>query len=106
MMTDGSRLRVVDVAPSRVAVIGELDLAGVPELEARLAACGGDVVLDCAGLTFVDAAGLGVLARTQKACEDRGVKFTLLDPPRCLTRLLSITGLDAVLLCSFEAPER
>lgn len=107
MMTDEARLRIIEVAPCRVAVIGELDLAGVPELEARLAACdGGDVALDCSGLTFVDAAGLGVLVRTQRACEDRGAKFVLLEPPRCLTRLLCITGLDEVLLFSFEAPQQ
>jgi anti-sigma B factor antagonist len=95
-------LRIVEMGPSRLAVIGELDLAGVPELEAQLAACVGDVALDCSGLTFVDASGLGLLVRTRNACDTRGVKFTLVEPSGCLLRLLSITGLDAVFLTTLD----
>lgn len=90
-------LRIIASGPSRLALVGELDLAGAPELERRLAGCDGDVVVDCAELTFVDASGLDVFVRTRIACETRGVKFTLVKPPRCLLRLLAITGLEGLL---------
>lgn len=98
VVMDGScpPISVIRLGPSRLAVIGELDLASVPELERQLAGCDGDVALDCSGLTFVDAMGLRLFVRTQKDCENRGVKFTLVEPSRCLARLLAITGLDEV----------
>lgn len=107
LMTDGPcpQIMVTRSAPSSLAVAGELDLASVPELEAHLAACDGDVDLDCSGLTFVDAYGLRLLLRTRKDCEDRGAKFTLVEPSRCLRRLLSITGLEAAFLSRSEAPD-
>ena len=87
---------------SRLAPVGELDSAGVPELEAQLTTCDGDVVLDCSGLTFVDAASLGLFVRARVSCETRGVAFTLVEPSRCVQRLLSITDLDGVFLPSLE----
>lgn len=99
---EDSVLRIVEMGPSRLAIVGELDLAGVPKLDAQLTGCDGDVALDCSGLTFVDAAGLGLFVRTRSACETRGAKFTLVDPSGCLVRLLSITGLDAMFLTMLE----
>lgn len=90
--------QVVELGPSRLALVGELDVAAVAEVEAQLAGCDGDMVLDCSALTFVDAAGLGFFVRTRNACEARGVNFALVGPARCLVRLLTITGLDAVFL--------
>lgn len=105
MVMNGScpPIRVVKSGPSQLAVIGELDLASVPELEAELAACDGDVALDCSGLTFVDASGLRLFVRIRKDCENRGMKFTLVEPSRCLARLLSITGLDSLFFPGSEA---
>ena len=99
-------LKIIGRGPSRLALVGELDQAGVPELEARLASCDGDVVLDCSGLTFVDASGLGLFLRARVACEARGVTFTLAEPSPRVLRLLSITGLDAVFLTSSEGSGR
>ena len=41
--------------PGSLRLLGELDAAGVPEVWARLVGVDGDVELDCAGLTFIDA---------------------------------------------------
>ena len=106
MIEDCVPLRIVETGASRLALVGELDAAGVPELEARLARCDGDVVLDCSRLTFVDASGLSLFLRARIACETRGVTFTLVEPSRRVLRLLSITGLDAVFLTSFEGSDR
>ena len=72
-------------------------MAGVPEVRARVASMTGDVELDCSGLTFLDASGLRVLVAAHSDCEARGAMLTIVDPSRCVVRLLALTGLDAVL---------
>ena len=101
-----AQLRIVESGPSRWTLVGELDIAGGPELEARLAGWDGDVVLDCSGLTFVDASALRVLIGTRVACETRGVKFALVEPSRCLQRLLAITGLDELVAAGVDGSGR
>jgi anti-sigma B factor antagonist len=77
-----------------VGLIGELDLAGVPEATAALVPAVGDLVVDCSGLTFLDCAGLGVLVGAHNACQAAGVELILVDPSPCVTRLLKLTSLD------------
>ena len=48
-------LKIEQAGPRRLCLSGELDMAGVPEVRARLGAMTGDVELDCSGLTFIDA---------------------------------------------------
>ncbi|MBV9659858.1 MAG: STAS domain-containing protein [Acidimicrobiales bacterium] len=84
VVTEGRVLRLV----------GELDLAGVPEATTALVPAGGDLVVDCAALTFLDAAGLGVLVGAYASCEAAGVDLILVDLAPCMTRLLGLTGLD------------
>jgi anti-sigma B factor antagonist len=57
----------------------------------------GDVELDCSGLTFLDASGLRVILAAHRACQARDAMLTIVDPSRCVVRLLALTGLDAVL---------
>ena len=78
-------------------LFGELDLASVRDVWARLDGGDGDVELDCAGLTFIDAAGLRLFVAVQAACRARGAKLSIVRPSRCVVRLLELTGLDAVL---------
>jgi len=72
-------------------------MAGAPEVQARVASMTGDVELDCSGLTFLDASGLRVLVAAHRDCQARGAMLTIVDPARCVVRLLASTGLDAVL---------
>jgi anti-sigma B factor antagonist len=76
-------------------LLGELDVAGVPEVQARLVGVDGDVDLDCSGLTFIDASGLRLFVAVDNACQDRGAKLAIVNPSRCVIRLLVLTGLDA-----------
>lgn len=99
-------LRIIEEGPGRLALAGDLDLAGMPQLEAALAGCDGDVVLDCSGLTFVGAAALDLFVRTRNDCEARGMRFTLVAPSDGLVRLLSMTGLDSVFLTGAAGPGR
>jgi anti-anti-sigma factor len=83
--------------PVVVRAEGEFDLAGVPRLLSVLARLDGDVELDCSGLTFIDAAGLGTLVKAHEACAARGARLVVVDPSRAVTRLLRLVGLDTVL---------
>jgi len=60
-----------------VSLHGEFDLADVPavasHLIAAVAACWRSVIVDLAGLEFIDCCGLGVLVRVQKWTRDRTV---------------------------------
>ena len=61
--------------PRGFAIEGELDLATAPELGRILlpaVACPGDMVLDLAGLTFMDSSGLRLLLQAAKASRGDG----------------------------------
>lgn len=86
--------------PAVVRLTGELDLDGVPRFHSALAGLDGDVELDCSGLTFLDAAGLGAFLKAQETCAVRGSKLVLVDPSPAVDRLLRLVELDTVLLVS------
>ncbi|KOX18471.1 MULTISPECIES: STAS domain-containing protein [unclassified Streptomyces] len=82
------------------ALRGELDLVLVrhlrPELDA-LARESDALTLDIRGLTFCDAAGLGLLVRCARRTRERGARWRLLcDQPRIL-RLIRLTSLGDLL---------
>ena len=81
----------------RLRLSGELDVAVVPEVRAQLVDAAGDIELDCGGLTFIDASGVNLFVELDLACQSRGATLTLLDPPTCVTRLLDLSGLAAIL---------
>ena len=83
--------------PGSLRLLGELDAAGVPAVSARLVGVDGDVELDCAGLTFIDASGVRLFVAVQAACQARGAKLSIVNPSRCLIRLVELTGLEAML---------
>ena len=83
--------------PGKLRLLGELDLAGVPEVWARLAGVTGDVELDGAGLTFIDAAGLRLFVAIHAGCEARGARLSIVNPSRSVIRLVDLTGLAATL---------
>ena len=82
---------------SRLQLSGELDVAVVPQVRAQLVDANGDIELDCGGLTFIDASGLNLFVELDHACQSRGARLTLVDPTPCVTRLLDLSGLAAIL---------
>jgi anti-anti-sigma factor len=89
-------------APSVTVVLdGEIDIATSPAIRRLLMAAisGGDVHLavDMSGVTFIDAAGIGVLVAAANRAREAGGGLSLLAPPRQVRRLLGILHLDAVL---------
>ena len=87
----------VEVGPHALLLVGEFDMAAVPRLKERLAGAVGDVQLDCEALTFIDAAGLRFLVALHQACESRGTQLAIVNPSRCVARLLALTGTDELL---------
>lgn len=80
-----------------VALCGELDLSDAPGVAAHLiaavAAYGPSVIVDLAGLTFIDSCGLGVLARVLRWSRQSGGDLPLAAPQHQVRRVLEVTAL-------------
>lgn len=109
-------LLTVDIAamPSatRVIAVGEIDASTASVLRERLDdVLGGDVrniVVDLVAVTFLDSAGLCVLAGSHRRAADLGVTMSVLASARAVVRPMQITGLwellDAELVTVDAAP--
>jgi anti-sigma B factor antagonist len=80
---------------------GELDLAGVPILEAaardlRLSTIR-DVVLDLRRLAFIDVAGLNAVVDLYAECLTVATTLTIIPGPPNVHRLFELTRLDRLL---------
>ena len=79
-----------------VALRGELDMADAAAVEAALttvAAREPQVIVDLAGLEFIDSSGLAVLARGRRQARQAGGDLVLAGPQRRVMLVLAITGL-------------
>ena len=89
---------------------GELDISGIDQLWDTVAALHRDghahVVLDLAGLDFLDAAGLGALVRAERLFRADGARLVLSGVRPVHRRLLQLTGLDRTLTLEPPADER
>jgi anti-anti-sigma factor len=76
---------------------GELDPHTAPalrtEIDRTLASGRTRLVLDLAGLTFIDSSGLRVIISAHKDAAERGGRLLLRSPSPTTRRLLDITGL-------------
>lgn len=82
-----------------VAVRGELDLATVPVLRARLDEVGerpAPLVVDLSGVRFIASAGLALLVDLQRRCEERGVTLAVVATGGVVPRAIQVTALDQV----------
>lgn len=83
-----------------VALHGELDLADVSavasHLIAAIATCGPLIIVDLAGLEFIDCCGLEVLVRVLKWTRESGGDVLLAAPQQHVCRLLRLMGLNGV----------
>jgi anti-sigma B factor antagonist len=84
-----------------VTVRGEVDVYTAPQLRQRLYAVVADgvsnVVLDVAGMTFIDSTGLGVIVGTLKRLREGGGELVLRSPSRSTRKVLDITGLTRII---------
>jgi len=81
----------------RVTAVGEVDSSSAPLLRAELESAldGGprELVVDLDGVTFLDSAGLSVLAAAHRTASSRAVRLRVLASGRAVIRPLQITGL-------------
>lgn len=83
-----------DAAVATVA--GEIDADNCKELGAQLLDGTADaqrLVVDLAGLSFIDSSGISELLRVAESARDRDQAFELRDPSPVVKRVLEITGL-------------
>jgi stage II sporulation protein AA (anti-sigma F factor antagonist) len=80
----------------RVVPYGELDLASVGELEARLHELRGSgwtrVVVDLGELSFIDSSGVNLVVRWAKAASLDGFSMELLPGREAVQRVFELTG--------------
>ena len=88
---------VVDGSDVYVTVVGEIDLASGAALQARLdhvvATTAGTVVVDLAGVGFIDSSGLRVLVELRRRLAAMNRSMRVHDPSAPTRRLLQLTGL-------------
>lgn len=80
-----------------VTVAGEMDIATAPQLHdclAALSASGRPLIVDLDRVTFIDAAGLRVLASAARLAAAHGASLTVVCMRYQVRRLFVITGLD------------
>jgi anti-sigma B factor antagonist len=84
-------------AAARVSAVGEIDSSSAPQLREQLEeVLDGDVAeltVDLDGVTFLDSAGLCVLAAAHRRAAGQGVRLRVLASHRAVIRPLQITGL-------------
>lgn len=85
------------VDASTVAALRETLHAAVDRSEGRL-------VIDVAGVSSIDAIGLGMLVGTQRRANRLGREIVLRDVPVRMARLLKVTRLDRVLRAEAAVP--
>ena len=96
----GDRLQITvdgDADPVAFVLAGELDPHTSPmlqeEIDGALAADATRAVLDFGEVTFVDSAGLRVIADTHRRLKEAGGALVVRNPSRGLSKLLTVTGL-------------
>jgi anti-anti-sigma factor len=83
-----------------LALSGELDLAGAPELSAALndaKDAGRVLTVDLRELEFIDSSGLGVLVRFNNAALSAGYTYAVIAGPPQVHRAFVLSGLDQAL---------
>jgi len=98
-----------DATVTVVAPVGEIDNEAAPELEARIkreleqGRC--RLVLDFSGVTYLNSAGVGVVAMSAKRARSRGGDSALAGLKGRVRRAIELVGLDKVMIVGETAEE-
>jgi anti-sigma B factor antagonist len=90
------------------AVSGDLDLASAGRLWSAVAPLvqpGRDVVVDCAGIGFLDSTGLRTLIDLDRRTTEMGGSLTLAAVPPPVSRILGLAGVTGVFRIRGESPD-
>lgn len=83
-----------------VQIEGEIDLSTASQFEKELLDSmgqGANLVVDLAGVDFMDSTGIGVLVRTSKKVTANGGIMGLLSAKGSVRRVIEVSGLDGVI---------
>ena len=84
-----------------VTAVGEIDAATVSTVADAVADAFSDgyqqVLLDFAGVTFIDSTGLGMLVKSHRLAQASGARFAVVHPTPQTRKLIRVLGLDQVL---------
>jgi anti-anti-sigma factor len=88
---------------AKVAIDGELDMAGAFRLEPAIEKVVSEnrvdeLVFDLAGVSFMDSAGLGSLLAAHERLEDQGIDAKVSRPSRAVERVLEASGTRSALM--------
>jgi anti-anti-sigma factor len=85
-----------------IVLYGEVDYATALDLRAAISATlsAGDVdviIVDLAGVTFLDSTGVGTLVVATRICHDLRVEFRVCDPSPFIAKLFTVVGVAEML---------
>jgi len=103
-----------DVFPERdrvrVAPMGELDIATVPQLEStirELVESGFDhVVLDLANVEFLDSTGLRLILRLHASADEDRLRFQVRPGPPAVQKIFTLSGTAELIAFEARSPQR
>jgi anti-anti-sigma factor len=87
----------IDIRDDLVVLHGDLDMDTVGDLSSKLDEVRGTIVLDLAGVTFLDSTGLQSLVHARAAARQRGDELILRHPSDAVQRVLDLTNMWEVL---------
>ncbi|MEO7982240.1 MAG: STAS domain-containing protein [Sporichthyaceae bacterium] len=94
-------MAVVVATEREIVLSGRLDVSSAADVRAALHEAidlgAGDLVVDLAGVDWVDATGLGVLLGADRRAKQLGRRFVLRDAAPRVRRILRVTRLHRVL---------
>ena len=83
---------------TRLALVGELDIASTPQFEEGLAEVEGDtpgtLVVDLRRVEFIDSTGLRAVIAADERARAAGRRFVVVRGPAAVERVFSVTQLD------------
>ena len=95
-MSDDATILKVERLPDGVRLVGDVDAASIDALVAELDPLPGvnsDVIIDLAGVTFIDSSGLRTLVEAHQRAEQAGRRVLMADPSVAVRRLFDNSGL-------------
>ncbi len=91
-----------------VELVGELEVVSVEEFSVRMADLDGGgrshVVIDVAGITFIDSSGINALVRAVRTVEARGGTAVIASPSAVAQRVFAITLLPQLVPVEQDRP--
>ena len=85
-----------------LSVTGEVDVSCADELRAAIDAqiaegVAGELVIDLAGVPYIDSTGIGVLVGAAHRASEAGVRFSVARPQKNVARVLGLLGVSGEL---------